>query len=265
MKRWRALSGEKKAFYLLVPVLPLAAFLLIHAYFGSWKLNGEGWLYLAFSLPGFLSGAVNLLLVWADRQPEKNIEAWHALMAVTLLPSLFLLGIVLILMWEDGGYLFRSRTVPTTGRRSDEVPALFVVLSVYLIQFLCEAAVAAPIPLLILWLTKKKRAAKAAFVLCLLLALTASVLVARRPFFRCPEKYRAYITEEEEERIVGFNRGVWSLRIPFFPVCVTVLNMDEDRVHVKTKYLFFGSSEMEIGRLGSPDPTPSLIYGLRLR
>ena len=142
---------------------------------------------------------------------------------------------------------------------------MVIILFIYLLQFLCEAVIAAPIPLLILWLTKRKRTAKAAFVICLLLALTASVLVARRPFFRCPEKYRAYITEEEEERIVGFNSGVWSPRIPVFPVCVTVLNMDDDRVHVRTKYLFFGSSEMEIGQPGSPDPTPSLIYGLRLR
>ena len=140
-----------------------------------------------------------------------------------------------------------------------------VVLFVYLVQFLCEAVIAAPIPLLILWLTKRKRAAKAAFILCLLLALTASVLVARRPFFRCPEEYRAEITAEEEARIVDFYNGVWSTRIPVFPVCITVLNADGDQAHIRTKYLFFGSAEMEITGLGTPDPTPSLIGGLRLR
>ncbi len=257
MKRWRALSGERKVFYLLVPGLPLAAVFIMAASYG-WSLKDVA----VLSIPGSLMGTVNLLLVWADRQPEKRIDAWHALMAVTLLPSLFLLGIVLILMWEDGGYLFRSRTVPETGRRNTEVPALFVVLVVYLLQFLCEALVAAPIPLMILWLTKKKQAAKAAFVLCLLLALTASVLAARRPYFRCPEKYRPYITEEEEERIVSFYSGVWSPRIPVFPVCITVLNMDEEKVHIRTKYLFFGSAEMEVTGLGTPELTPSLIHGL---
>ena len=265
MKRWRALSGEKKVFYLLTPGLPLAAFLIYRAYFGGWTLKGGNWFAVALSVPGFLMGTLNLLLVWAERQPKENIEAWHALMAAMLLPALFLLGLTLLFLWDGAGFLFRSRTVPETGRSNAEMAVifLFVVVFVYLLQFLCEAVIAAPIPLLILWLTKRKRAAKAAFVLCLLLALTASVLVARRPFFRCPEKYRAYITEEEEERIVGFNSGVWSSRIPVFPVCVTVLNMDEDRVHVKTKYLFFGSSEMEIGRPGSPDPTPNLLRGLR--
>ena len=149
-------------------------------------------------------------------------------------------------------------------RRHTELPGLFVVLFVYLAQLLCEAGIAAPIPLLILWLTKKKRAAKAAFVLCLLLALTASRLIARRPYFRCPEEYRPYITGEEEKRVVGFSSGVWSSNIPIFPVCVTVLDCDGYRMHVRTKYLFFGSSEMEIVGLGTPDLTPSLLHGLRL-
>ena len=145
------------------------------------------------------------------------------------------------------------------------VIALVFVLLVYLAQFLCEAVIAAPIPLLILLLTKKKRAAKAAFILCLLLALTASVLVAHRPFFRCPEEFRSRITEAEEARIVSFNSGVWSPRIPVFPVCVTVQDMDEERVQVRTKYLFFGSAEMEILQPGSPDPTASLIRASLIR
>ncbi len=142
------------------------------------------------------------------------------------------------------------------------MPGLFVVLFVYLFQLLCEAVIAAPIPLMILWLTKKKRAAKAAFIVCLLLALTASMLIARRPYFRCPEEYRTEITAEEEARIVDFYNGVWSPRIPVFPVCITVLNADGGRAHIRTKYLFFGSAEMEITGLGTPQLTPSLIRGL---
>ncbi len=149
-------------------------------------------------------------------------------------------------------------------RRRTELPAVFAVLFVYLVQFICEAEIAAPIPLLILWRTKKKRAAKVAFVLCLLLALTASMLIARRPYYRCPEEYRPSITENEEERVVGFNSGVWNPYIPIFPVCVTVLDMDGYRMHVRTKYLFFGSAEMEIVGLDTPALTPSLLRGLRL-
>ena len=88
---------------------------------------------------------------------------------------------------------------------------------------------------------------------------------ARRPFFRCPEEYRPYISAEEEARIIGFYKGFWSPRIPVFPVCITVTKADETFVYVRTKYLFFGTAEMRIGRLGSPEPTPSLLTGLRLR
>ena len=145
------------------------------------------------------------------------------------------------------------------------IAGIVFVLFVYLLQFLCEAAIAAPIPLLILWLTRKQQAARTAFVICLLLTLTASVLVACRPFFRCPEEYRTGITAEEEAQIVDFYNGVWSPRIPVFPLCITVLNVDGGRVHIRTKYLFFGSAEMEIEGLGTPALTPSLIRGLGLR
>ena len=100
MKRWRALSGEKKVFYILTPGLPLAAVLLPCAMnirrFTFWMLNG-GWFCLALPAPGILLGTVNLCLFRAGRQPG-NIDAWHVLMAATLLPSLFLLGIDLLVV-----------------------------------------------------------------------------------------------------------------------------------------------------------------------
>ena len=140
---------------------------------------------------------------------------------------------------------------------------LLGVALVWLAQLICTAVIAAPVPLVVWLATKKKRAAKLVFALCLLLELAVIGAVAHKPFFRCPEEYRSYVSAEEEKRIVGFNRGLWSLRVPVFPVCVTVTKVDESSVYVRTKYLFFGTAEMGIGRLGSPDPTPSWWTGLR--
>ena len=131
----------------------------------------------------------------------------------------------------------------------------------YLWQLLCLALPAAAVALIVLALTKKKKAAAAVLALCLLLELGAAAWIARHPFFRCPEEYRPYISPEEKARIVGYNSGLWSARIPVFPVCVEVLWADEEKVHVGTRYLFIGSTEMEVGLQGSPDPFPSLIRG----
>ena len=133
---------------------------------------------------------------------------------------------------------------------------------VYLWQLLCLALPAAPITLIVLALTKKKKAAAAVLALCLFLELGAAAWIARHPFFRCPEEYRPYISPEEQARIVGYNGGLYSYRIPIFPVCVSVTAADEDSVRVRTQYLFFGSTEMEIGLSDSADPVPSLIRGL---
>ena len=135
----------------------------------------------------------------------------------------------------------------------------------WLAQLACAAVIASPIPLIVRLATKKKKAAMLVFALCLTLELAAIGVVAHKPFFRCPEEYRSYVSAEEEARIVGFYNGFWSPRVPVFPVCITVTKADETFVYIRTKYLFFGTAEMRIGRLGSPDPTPSLLTGLRLR
>jgi hypothetical protein len=62
-----------------------------------WELS-DVWVYLVLLAPGFLLGTVNFLLVLADRQPKKRIDAWHVLMAVTMLLSLFLVGFELLVL-----------------------------------------------------------------------------------------------------------------------------------------------------------------------
>ena len=144
---------------------------------------------------------------------------------------------------------------------------VFVIgaLLIWPVQLACAAVLASPVPLIVRLVTKKKRAAMLVFALCFTLELAAIGVVAQRPFFRCPEEYRSYVSAEEEVRIVGFYNGLWSPRVPVFPVCITVTKADETFVYIRTKYLFFGTAEMRIGRLGSPDPTPSLLTGLRWR
>ena len=138
-------------------------------------------------------------------------------------------------------------------------------LLIWPVQLFCAAVIAAPIPLIVRLVTKKKRAAMLVFVLCLTLELAAIGAVAHRPFFRCPEEYRSYVSAEEEARIIGFYNGLWSPRVPVFPVCITVTKADETDVYIRTKYLVFGTAEMRIGRLGSPDPTPNMLTGLHFR
>ena len=133
---------------------------------------------------------------------------------------------------------------------------------VYLWQLLCLVLPAAAIALIVRGMTKKKKAALAALALCLLLELGAGAWVARHPFFRCPEEYRPWVTAETQAELVKLNSGVYSPRLPVFPLCVRVLGADGERVHVRTRYLFLGSTEMELGLPGSPDPGPSLIRAL---
>ena len=96
MKRWRALGWDKKLLYLLTPGAPLAA-LLLPLMMNGWSLELLGWFLPALIAPGLLLGTANLLLVFAGRWPGKCRDTIHALMAVTLLPSLVLLGFELFL------------------------------------------------------------------------------------------------------------------------------------------------------------------------
>ena len=105
---------------------------------------------------------------------------------------------------------------------------VFVIgaLLIWLVQLFCAAVIASPVPLIIRLVTKKKRAAMLVFALCFMLELAAIGAVAHKPFFRCPEEYRSYVSAEEEARIVGFYNGLWSPRVPVFPVCITVTKAD---------------------------------------
>ncbi len=117
MKNWKALSGDRRLFYVLVLLLPLAGWLLwllliLHNHVKLSYLFSPDMLSLAlyFYLPSALSllaGAVNLLLAFTGRLPGRNIGLWHALLALSLLPSVLLLGFMLLTwLWALFFYVF---------------------------------------------------------------------------------------------------------------------------------------------------------------
>lgn len=115
MKNWKALSGDRRLFYSLVFLLPLAGWLLwllliLHNHVKPSYLFSPDMLGLAlyFCLPSALSllaGAVNLLLALTGRLPGRKIDLWHALLALSLLPSVLLLGFML-LTWLLGLFFY---------------------------------------------------------------------------------------------------------------------------------------------------------------
>ena len=66
------------------------------------------------------------------------------------------------------------------------------------------------------------------------------------------------ITAEEKEKIILFNSGIYSKNIPVFPVSITVLYADDDFVRVRTNYILFGATEMEVIN-GEPSLTKLII------
>ncbi len=117
MTHWKALSGDRRLFYVLVLLLPLAGWLLwllliLHNHVKLSYLFSPDMLSLAlyFYLPSALSllaGAVNLLLALTGRLPGRKIDLWHALLALSLLPSVLLLGFMLLTwLWALFFYVF---------------------------------------------------------------------------------------------------------------------------------------------------------------
>lgn len=104
MKNWKALSGDRRLFYSLVFLLPLAGWLLwllliLHNHVKLRDLLDMLSLALYFYLPSALSllaGAVNLLLALTGHLPGRKIDLWHALLALSLLPSVLLQGFMLL-------------------------------------------------------------------------------------------------------------------------------------------------------------------------
>lgn len=123
----------------------------------------------------------------------------------------------------------------------------FVIsLVAYTVQICAAVMIASVIPILVFIKWKRKKVFVFLLLLCLSIELTGMAHLANHPFFVCPEEYREFVSEEEEERIIGFNSGIYSKRIPVIPACIVVQHADDDSIVVETFYLIIGHTEMEI-------------------
>ena len=95
---------------------------------------------------------------------------------------------------------------------------------------------------------KKKRGGL--FALILAAEIAALGWFGTHPVFVCPAELRPYVSQEQQERIIGFNRGPYSAAIPILPVRIVVEKADGSEVLVRVNYWPFGTTRMSLGRDG---------------
>ena len=95
---------------------------------------------------------------------------------------------------------------------------------------------------------KKKRGG----LFALILAAEIAVLgwFGTHPVFVCPAELRPYVSQEQQESIIGFNRGPYSARIPILPVRIVVESADGDKILVRVNYWPFGTTQMSLAKDG---------------
>lgn len=121
----------------------------------------------------------------------------------------------------------------------------------WLIQIAGLLLVVAIISYILFKVTKKRSIAVITLCVFLLLECAGLAYLSRNPFFSCPEQYEKFISEEKKEHILSIESGIYSLKIPVVPVCVSVAYADDDRIEVETRYLFFGRLQREYGEEGT--------------
>ena len=78
------------------------------------------------------------------------------------------------------------------------------------------------------------------------------------PIIIVPSEYQVYVNDSEKEMIQSYTSGIYSMNIPFVPICVKVVYADENTSKVSTTYFPFGSTTMLI----SDSDVPSLENGI---
>jgi hypothetical protein len=151
-------------------------------------------------------------------------------------------------------------------RENEVIFIALIIVFIEIIQLACFGLLAAPIPLVIYLTTKKRRLAVLAFCLILVLMFAGVFKIYRAPVFVCPPEYEELISPEFRDHIVDWNRGFYSAPIPVLAWKIEVLNADQNNVHLKTKYLFFGWREDTIRYDAFDDGMPpheTKIFGRR--
>ncbi len=97
MEYLRALGRGRRALSVAAALLPLISLGLYFAVCGL-PVPGGAWIFLAPSVLGFLLGAANLALILTGHPPRENRALWEALLLLSLLVALALLGFDLLLL-----------------------------------------------------------------------------------------------------------------------------------------------------------------------
>ena len=136
---------------------------------------------------------------------------------------------------------------------------LFLTVFMYAVLILAVCIVAV---VLSLCFPKGRKKSKnlCMLLLCLAFEIAGLIILSCRPVLICPEEYRAYVTEEDRNEIIGYNSGLYSLNIPFVPLCIVVKSADDEEILVETRYFPFGHTEMAVNDDG-PDPRRG-IFGV---
>jgi len=121
-----------------------------------------------------------------------------------------------------------------------------ISLLVCAIQTCIAVIIASIIPIFVFKKWKRKTMFVILLLLCLSIELLSMAHLANNPFLICPTEYCEFISEEDEQNIIGYNSGIYSKHIPVIPVCVLVKHADDVSIVVETYYLIFGHTEMII-------------------
>lgn len=98
----------------------------------------------------------------------------------------------------------------------------------------------------------KKKVALITLLVLLLVEIAGIVHITNHPTWHCPEEFEEYISEEEKEEILSVGRGLYSYRLPLFPVSVSVVSADENEIIARVLYFFFYSADWSF----VPDDVP---------
>lgn len=124
---------------------------------------------------------------------------------------------------------------------------IILTLIVYIMQ-MGTVIIVAGIPSILLYKLKKKiRISIVLFLSTLIMEIMGILFISNHPLLICPEKYQIFLSEERQQEIINLNTGVYSYKIPVFPVCIAVEYADNNSAIVRTYYMVFGQTEMYIG------------------
>lgn len=65
------------------------------------------------------------------------------------------------------------------------------------------------------------------------------------PFFICDEAKEQILTEKTRQEIIDYSSGIYSSKLPIFPIYIKINSVSTKIVRFETRYLYFGSTTTE--------------------